>query len=68
MFSKVEVNGDGAADLYKFLKADHPDEEGSHDLKWNFTKFLVGRDGQVVKRFSPTVTPEEIEEQLPQYL
>ncbi len=68
MFSKIEVNGDGASDLYKFLKVDHPDEEGNADIKWNFTKFLVGRDGQVVKRFSPLATPEEIEAELPQYL
>lgn len=68
MFSKIEVNGDGEAGLYTFLKSGHPDEEGLHDIKWNFTKFLVGRDGQVLQRFSPIVTPEEIGEQLPQYL
>ena len=54
MFSKVEVNGDGAAELYQILKADGP------DIAWNFTKFLVGRDGEVLARYEPQVTPEEI--------
>lgn len=64
MFSKVEVNGEGACDLYAFLKAGHPTPDGSEDIAWNFTKFLVGRDGQVLARFEPTVTPEEIAAQL----
>ena len=60
MFAKIEVNGDGAAPVYRFLKSGHPDEEGKEDIAWNFTKFLVGRDGQVIKRYAPTVTPEDI--------
>ena len=60
MFSKIEVNGDGASDVYKFLKTGNPDEEGNEDIAWNFTKFLVGKDGQVLKRFGPQVTPEDI--------
>ena len=64
MFAKIEVNGDGASDLYKFLKSGHPDEEGNEDIAWNFTKFLVDRSGQVVARFGPTTTPEEIEKTL----
>lgn len=60
MFARIEVNGEGAADLYQFLKAGHPDEEGKEDIAWNFTKFLVGKDGQVIARYGPTVTPEEI--------
>lgn len=60
MFSKIEVNGDGASDVYRFLKSGHPDEDGNEDIAWNFTKFLVGRDGQVIRRFAPPVTPEEI--------
>lgn len=60
MFSKVEVNGPNACDLYRWLKAEKPDEEGNADIPWNFTKFLVGRDGAVIARFSPKVTPEEI--------
>ncbi len=68
MFAKIEVNGDGACDLYAFLKKAAPDEEGNEDIPWNFTKFLVGRDGQVLKRFGPQVTPEQIAEELPGHL
>jgi glutathione peroxidase len=68
MFSKIEVNGPGACDLYAFLKAGHPTPDGAEDVAWNFTKFLVGPDGQVLARFEPTVTPEEIGEQLANYL
>lgn len=68
MFSKIEVNGDGACDLYKFLKSSQPDEEGKEDIAWNFTKFLVDGSGQVVARFGPVTTPEEIEQKLPEYL
>ena len=68
MFAKIEVNGDGACDLYRFLKAGHPDEEGNEDIAWNFTKFLVGRDGQVLARYGPATTPEEIGEGLGAYL
>ncbi len=68
MFAKTLVNGDGAADVYKFLKAGNPDEEGKEDIGWNFTKFLVGRDGDVIARFGPTTTPEEIGKSLAQHL
>lgn len=68
MFAKIEVNGDGACDLYKYLKAAKPDDEGNADIAWNFTKFLVGKDGAVVARFAPQVTPEEIAELLDQWL
>ena len=64
MFSKIEVNGDGACELYQLLKSAQADEEGKRDIAWNFTKFLVDGDGNVVARFSPVVTPEEISEQL----
>lgn len=60
MFSKIEVNGDGACDLYKFLKAAQKDEDGAEDIKWNFTKFLVDGDGTVITRYATKVTPEEI--------
>jgi glutathione peroxidase len=60
MFSKVNVNGRGACELYRYLKRARPDEEGNADIPWNFTKFLVDGDGDVVARFAPTVTPEEI--------
>ena len=60
LFAKIEVNGDGACDLYKMLKAAQPNTDGSEDITWNFTKFLVNGKGEVVKRFDPKTTPEEI--------
>ncbi len=68
MFAKIEVNGDGASDVYKFLKAGNPDEQGNEDIAWNFTKFLVDGSGKVVGRFAPRVTPEEIGEKLGELL
>jgi len=68
MFAKIEVNGDGASDLYQFLKAGNPDEDGNEDIGWNFTKFLVGKDGQVIARFGPPTTPDEIKAQLTEHL
>ncbi len=56
MFSKIEVNGDGACELYQWLRA----QTGDADISWNFEKFLIGRDGEVVERFNPMITPEEI--------
>ena len=60
MMSKVEVNGANAHPLYRWLKAEAPGILGTQAIKWNFTKFLVGRDGQVVERYAPTTKPEEI--------
>ena len=68
MFAKVEVNGDGACELYEFLKSAQADEEGNADIAWNFTKFLVNGSGNVVARYAPAATPEEIGEALDQYL
>ena len=68
LFAKIEVNGDSACDLYKFLKSQKSDEEGNEDIGWNFTKFLVDRSGAVVERFGPRTTPEDIAEVLPKYL
>ena len=68
MFSKVEVNGDGAHPLYKFLKDEKPGVLGSKRIKWNFTKFLVNRAGEVVKRFAPTDKPEAIKGAIEQLL
>ena len=68
MFSKIEVNGDGAAPLYQWLKAEQPGDSDSSDIAWNFEKFLVDRSGNVVARWAPTVTPEEIEPQLAAWL
>jgi glutathione peroxidase len=58
---KVEVNGDNAAPIYKFLKSEAPGILGSKRIKWNFTKFLIGKQGNVLKRYSPTTKPKEIE-------
>lgn len=60
MFSKIEVNGSGAHPLYKYLKNEAKGMMGSEKVKWNFTKFLVGRDGQVVRRYPPTTKPQDI--------
>ena len=61
MFSKIEVNGPDAHPLYRHLKAARPGLLGTEAVKWNFTKFLVGRDGTVLRRYAPTDTPEDIE-------
>lgn len=60
MFAKVEVNGEGAHPLYKFLKKEARGLMGSEKVKWNFTKFLVDRSGRVVRRYPPTAKPESI--------
>jgi glutathione peroxidase len=60
MMSKVKVNGDGAHPLYQWLTAEAPGILGSKAIKWNFTKFLVGRDGRVIKRYAPQDAPEKI--------
>ncbi|NMA69736.1 MAG: glutathione peroxidase [Desulfitobacterium sp.] len=60
MFSKVEVNGEKEEPLYKYLKAQKGGVLGS-GIKWNFTKFLVDKDGNVVERFAPTTEPEKID-------
>ncbi len=58
MFAKIEVNGDNAAPLYQRLKSAAPGVLGTEGIKWNFTKFLIGRDGQVIDRYAPTTKPE----------
>ena len=68
MFSKLEVNGDGAAELYKWLKAEQPGEGDGSEITWNFEKFLVNGRGEAVARFPPMMTPEEVDAQLGQYL
>ena len=60
MFAKVDVNGAEASPLFKYLKAEAPGMLGSEMVKWNFTKFLVDREGKVVARFAPKDTPEAI--------
>ena len=63
LFSKIEVNGKDAAPLYKFLKKQKGGFLGD-DIKWNFTKFLISRDGEVVERYAPVTKPEKIEDDI----
>ena len=60
MFAKIEVNGANAHPLYRHLKKAAPGLLGTEAIKWNFTKFLVGRDGRVLKRYAPNDKPEAI--------
>lgn len=60
MFSKIDVNGANAHPLWKWLKEEKSGLLGIGAIKWNFSKFLVGRDGRVIKRYAPTDTPESI--------
>ena len=66
-FKKIEVNGANAEPLYTYLKSQKGGVLGKN-IKWNFTKFLVDRDGNVVERFAPVVTPEQIEEKVKELL
>lgn len=68
LFAKIEVNGDGAHPLYKYLKHAAPGLLGSEAIKWNFTKFLIDRNGNVVRRYAPTDTPEKIGKELTKVL
>ena len=61
LFSKVEVNGDNAAPLYKYLTGAETDPQFSGKIPWNFEKFLIGRDGKVVARFKHSVSPDSAE-------
>jgi glutathione peroxidase len=67
MFAKVDVNGDEAHPLFQWLKQEKSGLLGGA-VKWNFTKFLVGRDGRVVKRFSPTTEPASLSDQVEEAL
>ena len=58
MMAKIDVNGAGADPLWKWLKAEKPGMLGIEAIKWNFTKFLVGKDGKVIKRFAPNDEPD----------
>jgi glutathione peroxidase len=60
LFEKIDVNGDTAHPLYQWLKNEAPGVLGSKGIKWNFTKFLVDRDGQVKSRHAPTTKPEDL--------
>ncbi|MCR5741878.1 MAG: glutathione peroxidase [Gammaproteobacteria bacterium] len=66
-FSKIKVNGKEELPLFRFLKDNAPENTGKN-IKWNFTKFLVDKEGNVVHRFEPTVKPEDIEEEIAKLL
>ncbi|XZE33445.1 glutathione peroxidase [Pirellulaceae bacterium SH501] len=61
LFAKVDVNGPKADPIFQFLKSEAPGLFGSEAIKWNFTKFLVGRDGKVIRRYSSMTTPKQLE-------
>ena len=60
MMSKIDVNGPGAHPLYQWLSAEAPGLLGSKAIKWNFTKFLVGKDGKVIRRYAPSDKPADL--------
>ena len=60
MMAKIEVNGEGASPLYRWLTAEAPGLLGSKAIKWNFTKFLVGKDGRVLRRYAPQDAPKKL--------
>jgi glutathione peroxidase len=64
MFAKIEVNGAQADPLYQWLKNSRPGLLGTEAIKWNFTKFLVSRDGEVLKRFAPNTSPEALRDNI----
>ena len=64
LFAKIEVNGGDAHPLYQWLKSEKAGVLGTEAIKWNFTKFLIDRSGQVERRYAPTDTPERIEKDL----
>ena len=68
MFAKVDVNGEQAHPLWKHLKGERPGLLGTEAIKWNFTKFLVDRGGNVVKRYAPTDEPDGIAKDVERYL
>jgi len=68
VLKKVDVNGGGASPLYDWMKAEAPGLMGSKSVKWNFTKFLIGRDGKVVRRYAPTDAPASIEKDIEKLL
>lgn len=68
MFSKIEVNGSGTHPLYKYLKKEAKGMLGSQSIKWNFTKFLVDRDGNVVERYASTDKPQDIKKDIQKLL
>lgn len=68
LFAKIDVNGDNADPLYKYLKHAAPGLLGSEGIKWNFTKFLIRKDGTVFKRYAPQTKPEELTDDIKKLL
>jgi len=68
LFSKIDVNGKDAHPLFKYLSKEVRGVLGSKSIKWNFTKFLIDRNGNVVQRFAPSVTPEQVEQHIQKLL
>ena len=68
LMAKVDVNGDGTTPLYQWMKGEAPGLMGSKSIKWNFTKFLIDREGRVVRRFAPTDKPEGLEKDIAKLL
>ena len=64
VLAKIDVNGAKADPLWVWLKTEKPGLFATEDIKWNFTKFLVGRDGEVLDRFAPTTTPSRLEQEI----
>ena len=68
LMAKVDVNGDDATPLYQWMKGEAPGLMGSKSIKWNFTKFLIDREGKVVRRYAPTDKPDGIEKDIAKLL
>jgi len=64
MFAKIDVNGENEAPLYKFLKSNQKGIFGTEDIKWNFTKFLINKDGVIVDRYGSATSPKSIEDDI----
>ena len=68
LMRKIEVNGEGASPLYDWMKSEAPGLMGSKSIKWNFTKFLIDREGKVVRRYAPSDTPRSLERDIEKLL
>ncbi|HRO66373.1 MAG TPA: glutathione peroxidase [Pseudobdellovibrionaceae bacterium] len=64
VMAKIDVNGDKADPLYKWLKSSAPGLLGTEAIKWNFTKFLIGKDGKIIERYAPTTKPEDMDKDI----
>ncbi len=64
VFAKIDVNGSNAAPIYQDLKTEAPGLLGTRKIKWNFTKFLLSRQGKIINRYAPTTKPEDLEEDI----